>query len=148
MARIFIVHGREEGPKFEIARFLERLGFDVTILHERPNRGRVLITKFQEEAADISFVVVIMTPDDIGGLKDEPQLPRARQNVVFEFGFFIGFLGSDKVCALLAPGVEKPSDIDGVAYISLDQGKGWKAKLAGELTAAGLRFDPERLIGA
>ena len=43
---------------------------------------------------------------------------RARQNVVFEQGLFIGTLGRDYVCCLLQEDTkEKPSDIDGVLYV-------------------------------
>lgn len=44
--------------------------------------------------------------------------PRARQNVVLEFGYFIGLLGRDKVCCLLKGDVERPSDMHGIVYIS------------------------------
>jgi predicted nucleotide-binding protein len=46
--------------------------------------------------------VVLLTPDDVGALNDGKQeiKPRARQNVIFELGFFIGKLGRQNVCAL------------------------------------------------
>ncbi len=148
--KVFIVHGRDAGPREYVARFLERLDFEPVILHERPNRGRTIITKFQEEAADVGFAVVLMTPDDGGG--PEPNLPaklepRARQNVIFELGFFIGVLGPEQVVALLNGDVEKPSDFDGVVYISLDAGGAWKSTLARELQAAGFAVDMNKLLG-
>jgi len=42
---------------------------------------------------------------------------RARQNVILEFGYFIGVLGRDRVCCLLKGNVEKPSDMHGIVYI-------------------------------
>lgn len=41
---------------------------------------------------------------------------RARQNVVLEFGYFIGLLGRNRVCCLYN-GVELPSDMHGIVYI-------------------------------
>lgn len=35
LSKIFVVHGREEGPREAVARFLERLGFQPIILHEQ-----------------------------------------------------------------------------------------------------------------
>lgn len=61
--------------------------------------------------------------------------------MVFELGFFIGRLGSDRVCALIANGVEKPSDYDGVAYVPLDPNGGWKNELTRELAAARVPVD-------
>jgi hypothetical protein len=37
-SKIFVVHGREEGPREAFARFLERLGFRPIILHEQANQ--------------------------------------------------------------------------------------------------------------
>ena len=81
---VFVVHGRNGGTKNEVARFLERLGLEVVILHERPNEGRTVIEKF-EDYADVGFAVVLCTPDDVGALvSDRENLqPRPRQNVNF-----------------------------------------------------------------
>jgi predicted nucleotide-binding protein len=143
LSKVFVVHGHDGEARETVARFVEKLGFEPVILHERPNRGRTIITKFREEAADVGFAVVLMTPDDVGG---EPAFvagklrPRARQNVVFELGFFIGALGPERVAALVKGDVERPSDFDGVVYISLDNGS-WKVDLARELEAAGYLVD-------
>ena len=42
---------------------------------------------------------VLLTSDDLGRHKDESTLmQRARQNVIFELGYFIGSLGRDRIC--------------------------------------------------
>lgn len=138
---IFVVHGHDDGVKNTVARFLDRLKLTPIILHERPNKGRTLIEKF-EDYANVSFAIVIMTADDEGKANTEETFsPRARQNVVFEQGFFFGRLGRGRVCALYAEGVDPPSDISGIVYIPLDRGEAWKNKLATELRAAGLEID-------
>lgn len=137
--RVFIVHGRDTGAAEKVARFLQtKVGLNVCILHEQVNLGRTIITKFQQEASDAIFSIVLMTGDDIGALDQQTPIlkKRARQNVIFEMGFFLGKLGQDKVCALISDGVEKPSDYDGVVYISFDNQDGWKHKLVNELQAA------------
>lgn len=144
--KVFIVHGREQLVKQEVARFVERIGLEAVILHERPNGGRTLITKFQEESADIAFAIVLITPDDTGGLAGGPQSPRARQNVIFELGFFIGKLGAAKVCALVQGNVEKPSDFDAVVYVQYDGAGAWKTELARELKHAKVPFNADALI--
>lgn len=144
--KVFIVHGHDEAAKANVARTLEKLGIEAVILHEHANKGRTLIEKL-EAHADVGFAVVILTPDDVGAAKaDAANLhPRARQNVVMELGFFIGRLQRDRVCALLAPGVEKPSDFDGVVYVPLDSGGAWRFLLAQELQAAGIDVDMNKL---
>lgn len=147
-AKVFLVHGRDEAAKHAVARFLEtRVGLDVVILSERANKGRSILTKFQEEGDGAAFAVILMTPDDLGHLRPELLPPgavvpvatmRPRQNVIFEMGFFIGQLGVERVCALVPPGVERPSDYDGIAYVPFDDAEGWQRKLVTELHSANL----------
>ena len=143
---VFLVHGRDDGLKEQVARFLEKIGLEPIILHEQPNKGRTLISKFREESSNISFAVILMTPDDLGGLLNEVQAPRARQNVVFELGFFIGKLGAERVCALVKGQIEKPSDFDAVVYLNVDDAGAWKSDLARELKEAGLKFDHSKVF--
>lgn len=112
------MHGRDDGAKNEVALFLSSIGLEPIILHTRPNRGRHLLTKFQEESEGAGFAVVLITPDDEGALIGGTLQKRARQNVVFELGFFIGRLGTPNVVALVKGDVERPSDFDGIGYIS------------------------------
>lgn len=141
------MHGHDEGARESVARFLEKIDLNPVILHERPNKGRTLITKFREESADIGFAVVLMTPDDHGAKAGEADTqPRARQNVVFELGFFIGAYGPERVAALVKGNIEHPSDFDGVVYIDLDDAGGWKQKLGKELDAAGFKIDWNKVM--
>jgi hypothetical protein len=48
--KVFIVHGHDGEAKNEVARFLSKIELEEIILHERPNGGRHLLTKFQEES--------------------------------------------------------------------------------------------------
>jgi len=140
--QIFVVHGHDQGARESVARFIERIGYEPIILHERPNKGRTIITKFREEAKNIGFAMVLMTPDDHGAEAGEASTkPRARQNVVFELGFFIGALGPERVAALVKGDVERPSDFEGVVYIDLDDAGAWKQKLGAQLHAVGFDID-------
>jgi predicted nucleotide-binding protein len=123
--KVFIVHGHAEGPREAVARFLEQLGLEPIILHERANKGRTIIEKF-EAHADVGFAIVLLTPDDVGGLRGGKQHRRARQNVILELGYFIGRLGRSQVCALKIGNLELPSDILGIAWTSVDPAGAWK----------------------
>jgi predicted nucleotide-binding protein len=101
------------------------------ILHEKANRGLTLMEGFEHHAASASFAVVLLTADDEGRKVGEDELrPRGLQNVVLELGFFLGCLGRGRVVVLLDPGVETPSDIAGLVYVTLDEGGVWKQKLS------------------
>ncbi|MDI9955455.1 MULTISPECIES: nucleotide-binding protein [unclassified Rhodococcus (in: high G+C Gram-positive bacteria)] len=141
--RVFIVHGRDEVRKLEIATLVRDLtGTKAAILSEYPNGGRTLIEKFEHAAAEAAYAIVIASADDEGRLRGTDELqPRARQNVVFELGYFIGKLGRSRVALLFEEGVETPSDAQGIVYILLDQNDGWKLPLAKELNNAGVVVD-------
>lgn len=144
---VFLVHGHDNAILHETARLLANLDLSTIILREQPNQGRTIIEKF-EDYADAGFAVVQLTPDDRGGPSDVPterQLPRARQNVILELGYFLGRLGRNRVCALYRKGVEIPSDYTGVAYVELDERGAWRWELARELKAAGFPIDLNRL---
>lgn len=151
--KVFLVHGQDAETKTVVARFIEHCGLEPIILHEQPDQGRTIIEKF-EQISDVSFAVVLLTPDDVGetkptsGVPGEGSRPRARQNVILELGYFIGKLGRKGVCALKKGDVELPSDFSGVVYTPYDGAdEGWKIKLAREMRAAGLEVDLNKALG-
>ena len=73
---------------------------------------------------------------------------RARQNVVFEFGYFIGRLGRERVCALAKGDIERLSDSDGILHVPLDDNDGWKMRLLRELKAADFDMDANQALSA
>jgi predicted nucleotide-binding protein len=144
---VFIVHGHDDLTKEAAARFIERLNLEAIILHEQPNKGLAIIEKL-ERHADVGFALVLLTPDDVGAARANATnlQPRARQNVIFEMGMFIGQLGRRRVCTLYKGSVELPSDYQGVIYIQMDDGGGWRAKVAKELKEAGFAIDTDNVL--
>lgn len=140
--RVFVVHGHDDTVKESVARVLEKLSLEAIVLHEQPNNGNTIIEKF-EQNSDVAFAVVLLTPDDVGAKQDSQDSlnPRARQNVIFELGFFCGKLGRKHVAALIKGGIEIPSDYNGIAYINIDPAGAWKFQLAQEFKAAGMNVD-------
>ena len=143
---VFIVHGRDTETKLTVARFIDQLGLESVILHEQPNEGMTLVEKLIATGSRALFAVVVLSPDDVGGLADEKPVlkARARQNVIFEMGYFIGLLGRANVCAVVTAGLEKPSDIDGVVYVSMSGD--WRIELARELRKAGMPADLNKAV--
>lgn len=145
--QVFVVHGRDMGALAEVKLALSRLGLEPVVLQDLPNQGRTIIEKF-EVHSQVGFAVVLCTPDDDGGLAsaDVERKPRVRQNVLLEWGFFLGRLGRKVVFALIKDEVEIPSDYDGVLYVEMDDGGAWKMKLVRELKAAQYSIDANKLI--
>ena len=126
MEKVFIVHGHDNALKDEICVFLKAIGLDPIVLHRQPDGGLTVIEKF-EKYADVSYAFILLTPDDFGFPISELSKPeqdrkgeyRARQNVIFELGFFIGKLSRSHVCCLFKQ-VEVPSDIGGLIYKKIE----------------------------
>jgi len=147
--KVFVVHGHNNELKETVARYLTQLDLVPIILHEQASAGLTIIEKF-ESNSDACFSVVLLTPDDVGTLSPASSVDalkkRARQNVIFEWGFFVAKLGRRNVCALVAEGVEIPSDMNGIVYVPLDHRGAWKMLLARELKAGEVEIDLNRAI--
>ena len=142
--KVFISHGHDEEAITTVAEFVENLGLKVTVLGAQPSNDLTIIENLDRYADDTGFAIALLTPDDVGALKDEAdrQLnPRARQNVLFELGYFIGKLNPNQVCLLYKEGVELPLGIRDVAYVPMDSTDDWKLKLSREMQNAGLPVD-------
>lgn len=143
---VFIVHGHDEALKEMVARFLTVIDLNPIILHEKPNKSRTIIEKF-EDYSKVSYAIALLTPDDICSFAEKPDTKRnrPRQNVIFEFGYFIGKLGRKMVCGLKKGEVDIPSDYSGVLYIDVDISD-WRVKLIKEMNAVGFKIDANKLL--
>lgn len=114
LKRVFISHDKSiEWVKVQT--YLEKdLGISTLELAQEPNLGRTVLQKFNEESQKCSVAVIVMTGED---LTDDGEI-RARENVMHEIGFFQGLYGLQNVVLLHEQGVNIPSNIHGLVYIS------------------------------
>ena len=145
--KVFIVHGHDNELKEATARLVEKIGLEAVILHEQPKGGKTIIGKLEKLADRVGYAIILYTPYDEGREKgSENSKPRARQNVVFEHGLFMGKLGSERVCALRKSEVEMPSDAQGILYIEVKEGSNdWMYQVAKELKKAGYDVDLNKI---
>lgn len=121
--KVFIVHGHDEVAKANLEIFLHENGLEPIVLHRQADQGLTIIEKF-ERYSDVSYAFIILTPDEIAYLAADAVKPdtqrnkefRARPNVIFEFGYFVGRLTRARVCCLYTGNVTLPSDISGMIY--------------------------------
>jgi hypothetical protein len=124
----FIVHGHDSVSKLELKNFLQNtLGFpEPIILHEQATHGRTIIEKFENYATNSTLAFVLLTPDDrfADGAATNDEKWRARQNVIFELGYFFASLGrlSGRVLLLHKGPLDLPSDISGLVHIDISNG--------------------------
>lgn len=138
--KIFIVHGHDEALKYQLSDWLRKIGVEPIILHEQANGGTSSILDKLERYSDVDCAIALFTADDVGSEKGKELQPRARQNVVFEAGMFLGKLGKKRVIVLYEEGIESPGDLGGCVYIPADKYDGWKEKLRPEFDAMGIKY--------
>ncbi len=141
--RVFVVHGHDGELRQSIARTLEKQGIEPIILAEQANLGATIIEKF-ERYSDVRAAICLFTEDDLGKANKEDDLKhRARQNVVFEAGYFIGKLGRENVVLLANRDIEMPSDLSGVVYTDNSM---WQMQVLKELKEMGFSVDLNKAI--
>lgn len=122
--KVFIVHGHDEVLKNQTEIFLRQIGLEPIILHRQADEGQTVMEKF-EKHSDVGFAFILLSPDDFAFSRREEGIQefdrttkelRARQNVIFEFGFFVGKLTRSRVCCIFKEGTTLPTDVAGLLY--------------------------------
>ncbi|MFN7311030.1 MAG: TIR domain-containing protein [Vampirovibrionales bacterium] len=140
--QVFIVHGHDTAMLHEVECFFfktsELKHLKPIILQEQEELGRTIIEKLEQVAEEACFAIILYSPDDEGKSKKDTDATlkgRARQNVVWEHGYFVAKLGRERVLPIHKNNheLETPSDLNGIVYqqIQLD----WKASILKELKA-------------
>jgi predicted nucleotide-binding protein len=145
--RIFIVHGHNYSVRDEMYGFLKSKGFEPIVMENQPGEGDFLLTKFEKAAAQCGCAVVLASSDDFSLPNDESNTGgenRARQNVIFELGYFCAAISRKRVIALKEKSVVFPSDFEGVNWIELDQAGLWKQHVVQEFQSLGYNVLPEK----
>jgi predicted nucleotide-binding protein len=121
--KVFIVHGRNHKPMKELKTMVKEFALDPVVLHEKPSASKTIVEKL-EKYSDVGYAFVILTPDDgsfnlqtleeimdrIEAIRLSPKREDnvlfdslldiltkvARQNVILEFGYFMGLLGRER----------------------------------------------------
>jgi hypothetical protein len=144
--KVFIIHGKDKYQALLLNKYLNSHKVDAIVLDDIANKGKTIIEQIEYVQSRISYAFAILTPDDVGCLHEDfkeilavasgPKATskevaskvlgklqtRARQNVLFELGLFIGTLGRENVCYLKQKSLKEiPSDLDGVLYKEFDK---------------------------
>lgn len=141
--KVFVVYGHDEGARNQLEAMLRRWKLEPLILDQLPSEGQTIIEKLEKYTADVTFAVVLATPDDQGHRagRDDEKAYRARQNVVLELGMLLAKLGRANVAILmkLQENMERPSDIQGLIYVPFKENLQKEAGplLAKEMAAQG-----------
>lgn len=149
--RVFLVYGNKPSDLSTIKFFLKVNKIEFTDLAADVT-GDTILSKFEAHASESSFAIVLLTPEDHVVRKDssgnEEDVYYPRQNVVLEWGYFLGRLGKEHVAVLLQEQGRRlhkdfivPSDMLGTEHISLSSD--WLPKLAQRLNKSGFEVSTD-----
>ncbi len=146
LTEVFLVHGRNSVTRSKVKDQLHEWDLRVTTLAAKPGT-LTLAEELEDKASSAGYAVVLATPDDEGRTKEDFRgknetddlNPRARENVVYELGWFHSRLGRDRVCVVTVDHQEiVPSDLKGTKVVSLDRDD-WREQLRRNLLAADMK---------
>jgi len=145
---VFVIHGKDLKLAREVAHLLKDLNLNPIFLHEQPSGSRTIVEKL-EKYSDVGYAIVLLSADEVMPTLPSPTLiRRAKQNVILEFGYFMGLLGRDRIICLAQESVELPSDMSGIVYIPFKESVNEvRNKIVKELKAAGYRLEPRSKEG-
>lgn len=137
--KVFFVHGTNCTTKTKVISFIEKLGLEPVILQDFIAGGKTLIEEIQTRS-EINFAIVLLTPDNVGGVRTGTLRFRSDQNVILELGIFVGLLGRENVCGLYSGNLQLPEDYHGFNYVKIDKTGNWQDQLVTELRNAKINF--------
>jgi hypothetical protein len=116
--KVFIVHGKDREVD-RLERWLKKSQRNVEAVRfgTEGREGSFALETLEKLATDCDAAIVLATADDVGRLAATGNdVPRARQNVWIEFGWFLARLGKHRTFLLAQENVEIPRDLDGLLH--------------------------------
>ena len=146
--RVFLVYGSTPPILSVIKSLLQSWQIEFVDIADSPS-GTTILEKFEGFASKSAFAIVLLTPADKvyeNGNSDKFVF-HARQNVIFEWGYFLASVGKENVMVLAEYGAngesafKAPSDIFGTEITATTSGN-WLQKLSQRLKASGFNNVP------
>jgi predicted nucleotide-binding protein len=149
--RIIVVCGADDEMKQALTEALTKLSLIPLVMCEEPSQGKKIVENFNRDYADVTFAVVLLSPDDFAYAKNEAATKRKlrpQQDVVFELGFLLGKLGKGNVLIFFreCQNFEIPTDFEGIKVTAFDDRDSWKLALIREVSNCGLAVDGDRIL--
>ncbi len=69
--KVFVVHGHDLKVRDNVATYLKQLGITPIVLQEGTNQGDTIVEKLERYGEDVTYAIVIMSPDDQGADSEE-----------------------------------------------------------------------------
>ena len=132
--KVFVVFGKCKSAKDDIVTFVRNMGIETIALEEEANGGKTIIEKL--EATNCHKAIIIMSGDDrVVPYRGSRERKCPRENVIFEYGYFVAKLGRNNVIVIKTKNADLNllSDCGGICHITYErQSETWKNQLRRE----------------
>lgn len=127
--KLFIGSSFKELPLADKVRSYLENDFDITVWHNDwniPGAPAFVINKsflhdLLKASLQYDFGLMLGTSDD-QVVKDGKVVMQPRDNVLFEFGLFLGRMGTSRCALLVEKGIHVPTDLEGVTQAQFEKG--------------------------
>ena len=123
--RIFIGSSSEGlTSAMPVHKLLSGMGYDATIWNDGEVFGFNIsyLDSLLKAGSMFDFGILVATKDDLANVRQN-EYKAPRDNVIFEFGLFMGRLGKFRTLILLEEGAKLPSDMEGIHILKFTASK-------------------------
>jgi predicted nucleotide-binding protein len=118
---IFLAHGKNKTALEQLKKILGQFNIPFKVAVDEPNLGRPISSKVKETMQLCNCAILIFTADEKFIDKDDNEIWRPSENVVYELGA-CSYLYGDRVVIIKEDRVLFPSNFRDVGYISFSDG--------------------------
>jgi hypothetical protein len=109
--------GKAEPIAARIRKVIADLGLQVIDWHEYVRGGRIIFEEIRTAAFASKYAIILLTPDDL--LAGEAKVWTPRDNVLFEFGYFVHAHETTRTLAIVQGDAKVLADYGGYKYVAL-----------------------------
>ena len=109
--------GKAEPIAARLRAIVADLGLQVIDWRRDFRAGRVILEEIRAAAFISKYAIILLTPDDL--LAGDAGVSTPRDNVLFEFGYFVNSLGLERTLAIVQGDAKVLADYGGHIYLSL-----------------------------
>jgi predicted nucleotide-binding protein len=118
---MFIAHGKNKAPLDQLKKILGEFKIPFKVAVDEPNLGRPIGSKVRETMQACNCAILLFTADEKFVNKDNEELWRPSENVVYELGA-CSYLYENRIVIIKEDRVMFPSNFRDIGYISFSDG--------------------------
>lgn len=118
---IFLAHGKNRAPVEQLKKILTQFNIPFKVAVDEPNLGRPISEKVRDTMGQCNCAILVFSPDEKFINKEDQEIWRPSENVVYELGA-CGYLYGNRLVIIKEDKVTFPTNFRDLGYISFSDG--------------------------